>query len=87
MCYGSLAGNLIMVSIILLRSATFLFLKALDTCGNCQRLAFTVGVSQHMHVLAVDWLACWLLAYWLVAYWLVGCLLVAVSLLVVCCWM
>ena len=21
----------------------------LDTIGNCQRLAFTVGVSQHMH--------------------------------------
>ena len=25
------------------------FLKAVDTIGNCQRLAFTVGVSQHMH--------------------------------------
>ena len=25
------------------------FLKALDAIGNCQRLAFTVGVSQHMH--------------------------------------
>ena len=24
-------------------------LKAVDTIGNCQRLAFTVGVSQHMH--------------------------------------
>ena len=24
-------------------------LKAEDTIGNCQRLAFTVGVSQHMH--------------------------------------
>ena len=24
-------------------------LKAVDTFGNCQRLAFTVGVSQHMH--------------------------------------
>ena len=26
---------------------TFL-LKAMDTIGNCQRLAFTVGVSQHI---------------------------------------
>ena len=24
-------------------------LKAVDTVGICQRLAFTVGVSQHMH--------------------------------------
>ena len=24
-------------------------LKAVDTFGNCQRLASTVGVSQHMH--------------------------------------
>ena len=24
-------------------------LKAVDTIGNCQRLAFTVGVSQHVH--------------------------------------
>ena len=24
-------------------------LTAVDTIGNCQRLAFTVGVSQHMH--------------------------------------
>ena len=24
-------------------------LKAVDTIGNCQRLAFTVSVSQHMH--------------------------------------
>ena len=24
-------------------------LKAVDTIGNCQRLAFIVGVSQHMH--------------------------------------
>ena len=23
--------------------------KAVDTIGNCQRLPFTVGVSQHMH--------------------------------------
>ena len=23
--------------------------KAVDTIGNCQRLAFTVGVSQHKH--------------------------------------
>ena len=26
-----------------------IFLKAVDTIGNCQRLGFTVGVSQHMH--------------------------------------
>ena len=25
------------------------YLKTVDTIGNCQRLAFTVGVSQHMH--------------------------------------
>ena len=24
-------------------------LKTLDTIGNCQKLAFTVGVPQHMH--------------------------------------
>ena len=36
-------------------------LKTLDTIGNCQRLAFTVGVSQHMHKLTnlrkfeLDW--------------------------------
>ena len=28
---------------------TALLLKAVDTIGNYQRLAFTVGVSQHMH--------------------------------------
>ena len=27
----------------------FLHLQAVDTIGNCQRLAFTVGVAQHMH--------------------------------------
>ena len=27
----------------------YLGLKAVDTIGNCQSLAFTVGVSQHMH--------------------------------------
>ena len=27
----------------------FFKLNAVDTIGNCQRLAFTVGVSQHMH--------------------------------------
>ena len=27
----------------------YLPLKAVDNIGNCQRLAFTVGVSQHMH--------------------------------------
>ena len=26
-----------------------LLLKTVDTIGNCQRLVFTVGVSQHMH--------------------------------------
>ena len=26
-------------------------LKTVDTIGNCQRLAFTVGVSQHMHTI------------------------------------
>ena len=26
-----------------------LCLKAVDTIGNCQRQAFTVGVPQHMH--------------------------------------
>ena len=25
------------------------YLKTVDTIGNCQRLAFTVGVSHHMH--------------------------------------
>ena len=26
-------------------------LKTVDTIGNCQRLAFTVGVSQHVHTI------------------------------------
>ena len=30
-------------------------LKAVDTFGNCQRLAFTVGVSQHMHTITNLW--------------------------------
>ena len=30
-------------------------LKAVDTIGNCQRLAFTVGVSQHMHKITHLW--------------------------------
>ena len=30
-------------------------LKAVDTIGNCQRLACTVGVSQHMHKITNLW--------------------------------
>ena len=30
-------------------------LKAVDTIGNCQSLAFTVGVSQHMHKITNLW--------------------------------
>ena len=30
-------------------------LKAVDTIGDCQRLAFTVGVSQHMHKITNLW--------------------------------
>ena len=30
-------------------------LKAVDPNGNCQRLAFTVGVSQHMHKITYLW--------------------------------
>jgi hypothetical protein len=30
-------------------------LKAVDTISNCQRLAFTVGVSQHMHKITNLW--------------------------------
>ena len=30
-------------------------LKTLDTIGNCQRLAFTVGVSQHKHKITNLW--------------------------------
>ena len=30
-------------------------LKAVDTIGNCKRLAFTVGVSQHMHKITNLW--------------------------------
>ena len=30
-------------------------LKAVDTIGNCQRLAFTAGVSQHMHKITNLW--------------------------------
>ena len=31
------------------------FLNAVDTIGNCQRLAFTVYVSQHMHKITNLW--------------------------------
>ena len=30
-------------------------LKTVDTIGNCQRLVFTVGVSQHMHKIINLW--------------------------------
>ena len=30
-------------------------LKSVETIGNCQRLAFTVGVSQHMHKIPNLW--------------------------------
>ena len=30
-------------------------LKTLDTIGNCERLVFTVGVSQHMHTVTNLW--------------------------------
>ena len=30
-------------------------LKTVDTVGNCQRLVFTVGVSQHMHKITNLW--------------------------------
>ena len=30
-------------------------LKTMDTIGNCQRLVFTVGVSQHMHKITNLW--------------------------------
>ena len=36
-------------------SKNILALKAVDTIGNCQRLAFTVGVSQHMHKKTNPW--------------------------------
>ena len=38
-----------------LLAACFTSLKAVDTIGNCQRLAFTVGVSQHMHKITNLW--------------------------------
>ena len=31
-----------------------ILLKAVDTIGNCQRLAFTAGVSQHMHEITCE---------------------------------
>ena len=33
----------------------YISLKAVDTIGNCQRLAFTVDVSQHMHKITNLW--------------------------------
>ena len=41
-----------LLTCILVRSFV---LKAVDTIGNCQRLAFTVGVSQHMHKITNLW--------------------------------
>ena len=32
-----------------------IMLKAVDTIGNCQRLVFTIGVSQHMHKITNLW--------------------------------
>ena len=38
------------------RGEPFLFsIKTVDTIGNCQRLAFNVGVSQHMHKITNLW--------------------------------
>ena len=37
------------------RSKALVPLKAVDTIGNCQRLVFTVGVSQHMHKITNLW--------------------------------
>jgi len=31
------------------------WLRAVDTIGNCQRLAFTVGLSQHIHKITNLW--------------------------------
>ena len=50
---GSRSFLKVMVShiqiIVRKKNITFHELKTVDTIGNCQRLAFTVGVSQHMH--------------------------------------
>ena len=32
-----------------------IYLKALDTFGNCQRPVFLLGVSQHMHIITNLW--------------------------------
>ena len=41
--------NPIFILLLKRENEYFIGLKAVDTIGNCQRLAFTVGVSQHMH--------------------------------------
>ena len=41
--------------LICLKQIQHYLLKAVDTIGNCQRLAFTVGVSQHMHKISNLW--------------------------------
>ena len=50
--------NCILVSCAFLLSRELLSnvcLKTLDTIGNCQRLVFTVGVSQHLHEITNLW--------------------------------
>ena len=39
----------LIVSVFVGGKGTTTLLKAVVTIGNCQRLAFTDGVSQHMH--------------------------------------
>ena len=38
-----------------LKIGFFFSLKTLDTIGNCQRLVFTFGVSEHMHKITNLW--------------------------------
>ena len=43
------------VCIVILKCMSVFSLKAVDTFGNCQRLASRVGVSQHMHKKTNKW--------------------------------
>ena len=49
-------GNVFVITQTTLNDGSNVYiLKTLDTIGNCQRIFFTVGVSQHMHKITNMW--------------------------------
>ena len=49
-CYWEMTMEILpYLNMIGKQNVSIIIYGTLDTIGNCQRLAFTVGVSQHMH--------------------------------------